>query len=225
MHALKWLLGACTLFQKEIEMATKRAPKKAAAPVSDDPFDGVKAIVSADKLDRIKTLAQAAVAQEKMIEEMERAVSEAKNALIGLTRHDLPNALKEVGMKDFTLEDGSKIVIKDYVSGSIPKEPDAREAAMEWLEDDEEGVALIKTELSLKFGVGKFKQAAKLADDLRKKGFVVDEDTSVHSASLQSFARERLANGGSIPLELLGLTTGSMAKITLPKPKKAKGDE
>lgn len=184
-----------------------------------DPFD-IGAQASADALKHIQMLASSAVEKKAMIESMETALAEAKEALSDLERHKLPDAMEAVGMKDFTLTDGSVIKIKEYVSGSLPKTEDEREDALEWLEDDPDGVAIIKNTLTITFNKGDHNKAMALANELRERGIVVETDTSVHPATLQSFARTLLADGRAIPLEKLGLHAGRMAKIELPKEKK-----
>ena len=47
----------------------------------------------------------------------------------------------------------------------------------------------------------------------RKKGFVPDKKTEVHSSTLRAFVKERVENGEEFPMELFGAFVGQRAVI------------
>ena len=199
--------------------AAKAAPALNPAPEAADPFDFGTAHASKDKLATLIDLANQQIHQEELIALMTEELAEAGKRLNALRQVQIPEAMAELGLADFTLADGSKLTVKAYVSGSLPKEEAAKDDALEWLEDNG-GEGLIKTTLTMAFGKSQHNEALALLDELRKRNIPVDEAYGVHAASLQSFAKEKLANGEEIPLEKLGLNTGRVSKITAPKIKK-----
>ena len=116
----------------------------------------------------------------------------------------------------FSLASGHKIKIMEFISGSLPKEPEERKKAFGIL-NNLGGGALIKTHFNLVFGKGEKQEAERLAQSLVADGFDFEEKEDVHAGSLKSFIKERMRDGSEMPLDDLGLYAGSVAKITAPK--------
>lgn len=161
-------------------------------------------------IERIVTLANelvAAVEEEKRTEE---AAKKARARRLAIEREDLPELMRECGLEDVTLEDGTKITVTDDCDARISDAK--RPIAFAWL--DEHGYSgLIKTELSLSFPRGEKEEAAKLYKELdRKYGTVAFKET-VHPATLKSFVKERLAAGEALPMDAFGVHPYSKAII------------
>lgn len=126
----------------------------------------------------------------------------------------LPALMDAAGMPSFTLADGTEVEVKEFCSGSLPKDPKKRKAALAWLRANE-GDSLIKTEISLAFGRMEGKIVKKVLDALKKIKIQPTVETGVHPQTLMAYARERLENGDSIDLDKLGLYAGKVAKFKL----------
>ena len=89
--------------------------------------------VKDEDLTSVAALARRAKMLEKEIEEHESVLKERKEQLRKLEEESIPNMLNELGMKDFTMADGSKITVKPFYSASIKEENRAQ--AYEWLRE------------------------------------------------------------------------------------------
>ena len=135
---------------------------------------------------------------------------EVKSKLFNVANYDLPNAMSEVGLKEFTLVDGQKVTVKPYYSAKI--DDDNREACHRWLEEN--GHAdLIKHTIGLKFGKGESETVATLTAFLREHGYSYDDKEGVHFQTLTAFVREQVENGGDIPLDTFRVHIGQVTKI------------
>lgn len=159
------------------------------------------------------------------VEEIEAALK-AKNAeLTALKTVSVPAALATAGLSDFTLADGLykgvKVHVGDFVSGSLPKEPERRDAAIALLEEYEAS-DLIKDQIVIACAKSQHNEALDLVARLQKEGWGVVFGSDVHAMTLQKFGRERLEKGEPLDAETLGLYIGRAAKLSWPRQKKAK---
>lgn len=169
-------------------------------------------------LEQIKEVGNQAVALSAEVEALDKALGEKKKELNELLQNKLP--LMMVGVPSITLDNGMKITIGNFVSGSLPKEPAEKQAAIEWLEANEGG-GIIKTEVSVSFAKSLYDEAKKLAEELKEEGFAVDLETGVHSQTLAAFVRERMQNGDPVDHKVLGVYVGRHAKLEKVKVKNA----
>lgn len=178
-----------------------------------DVFDIGAEIAPPDSLQRLRTMVEDLRAGEKMAEEMEIALKEIQKANNQIKTADLPDLMAECGMAELTTEDGLfRVTIENFVAGSLPKDPMARDAAIDWLEENNAGT-LIKTTLRLVFDKSEHNEALSLAAELHERGYDSAAESGVHPQTLIAHIRERLANGEEVPLEKLGLFAGRRAKI------------
>ncbi len=172
----------------------------------------------------LQSLIREALELEAAVEAQETLLKDMKTTLLELKQKKLPEALASAGSSSWTGDAswgdlaGSKVEIKGFVSGSLPKDAERRQEAIEWLEGHD-AAPLIKTTMELAFSKSQHNEALSLASELRERGYSVLMESGVHASTLQAMARERLEKGEEIPLELLGLFAGTVAKITLPKRK------
>ena len=82
--------------------------------------------VQDDQITGISALARRAKSLEKQIEDEEQTLKGLKEQYRKLTEEAIPEALSELGMTSFRMEDGSSIDIKPFYSASISE---ARRAA------------------------------------------------------------------------------------------------
>lgn len=172
-------------------------------------------------MDRLRAAARKAIDMEQVITDMEEQTRRLKSDLQKVKNIDIPDLMAQVQQNDFTTTDGWKVEIQNFVSGTLPKEPDRRRMAMEWLENN--GAAdIIKTEIRVTFD----KEERELAQSVMRllEGYneaTLDPEmsSSIHPQTLLAHARERLRKGEEIPT-FLGLFAGRVAKITPPKGRK-----
>jgi hypothetical protein len=164
-----------------------------------------------DTLANLNASLEEAVALELMCEQMEEDLKAAKKTLQAMKTGRIPDLMAEMQMEE-CVHNGWRVKIADFVSGSLPADPDKRARAIIWLEQNEGG-GLIKTEVSIEFGKSQHDEAIEIAEQLKAEGYAPKVDSGVHSATLQAFARERIKNGDSIDTEVLGLYTGKVAKF------------
>tara|TARA_R110000824_G_scaffold15883_3_gene66569 strand:+ start:10459 stop:11028 length:570 start_codon:yes stop_codon:yes gene_type:complete len=178
-----------------------------------DDFDvGTVGDVSAspDALAQLRNSIQDMIGMEEAISTMEDDLKAAKASLQIMRTGRLPDLMAEIQSDHFTHE-GWEVKLSDFVSGSLPKDPEKRKLAMDWLEANE-AEGLIKTDVKLTFGRSQHNEAVSVAEGLIEEGHAVDVQSGVHAQTLQSFAREKIRNGEDIDCELLGLYTGKVVK-------------
>lgn len=150
------------------------------------------------------------------IESIEGTLSELTKQYNYIAQEVIPNMLDELGLKTFELKDGSKITVKDFISGSLPKDEQGFSQAIDWLKENElEGI--LKTDVSMKFGKGEDNFAKNAIALLEQNGYAVESKYGVHPQTLYSSIRELQRHGVVIPFEMLGLYAGKKADIKLKK--------
>jgi len=188
--------------------------------MSIDEFDIGEGAQAPDPLSTLKVLLGEAIALEEFVEQAESELKAAKATLQAIKTGRIPDAMAEI-QSDRISYGGYDININDFVSGSLPKEPEARAKAIDLLAVYE-AESLITTDIKMTFSKSEHNLALDLAERLKADGYSVDVQSSVHSQTLCKFARERIESGLPIDTEALGLYTGKVAKFK-PLKKKAIG--
>lgn len=171
----------------------------------------VEQSVSEDQLAILYQRLDEAIELENAVEQMEADLKAAKANLHNMCSVQIPDLMTQLQIER-QVRNGYDIKLQPIVSGSLPKEPAKRSAAISWLEQHEGG-ELIKTEVKLSFGRSEHQDALKLAKSLKEKGLEPLVESGVHAQTLCAFARERIANGEEIDTEVLGLYTGKVVKF------------
>jgi hypothetical protein len=166
----------------------------------------------ADQLKDLAVLVNKAVGIKSQIDEAEEYVKSLKQELRTLEMNQIPLLMAEAGVSEFKTDDGSKVTIKDIVSGSLPKDPMERQKALEWIESQDAG-DLIKNTVAVELGRGSHNEAGAIKDFLHQMGVEFKSDETVHPQTLAAWARERMKKGEDVPADLLGLFIGRAAKI------------
>ncbi len=152
---------------------------------------------------------------ENSIAEIEEMLKTAKARLNLIKVKDMPDAMSELGSMEWTSENGHyKVAVGTFVSGTLPKEADARAEATDYFASIGGG-PLIKTEIALGFGKQEHALAEKAKKVLKKAGFDPVIQTGVHPQSLLAFVREKLEAGEEIDADKLGVFVGRQAKLTV----------
>lgn len=147
------------------------------------------------------------------IEQFEEVLTAKKAEYVKITQETIPALMAGLGIgKMESLDKRASVVLGEFWSGSLPKEPAARKEALSWLR--KEGAAsLIQNQVSMSFGKGQDKLAKEVMAHLRKLKVDFQSETGVHAQRLYAYARERMGKGEPVPLKKLGLFTGQVAKI------------
>jgi hypothetical protein len=165
----------------------------------------------------------------KRLSEMATTLKDVKAKIAGLTEEmkkqtaiesaleteDIPELMKELEMKNFTLTDGTKIEVIDDLKCGITHEN--RDAAHGWLRKNKFG-GIIKTLVSQQYGPGELEEAKEAAEALKvmsgREAMLIE---NIHANTLKAFLKEQRAKGTKIPAKLFGLFPFSKAKVTPPK--------
>lgn len=175
-----------------------------------------------DKLDRIVKLARLQVEQERAVSSAELALDRAKAALRLTSENDLPLAMAEVGLSDYTLDTGEGVEVERQVHAGIPK--DREDKAIAWFV--EKGHAdLVTHEIKLTLRKGTSDVVERIKRSLKKfneelpsdKKFKLNAKESVNWQTLQKFVRDAEEAKRKLPEDLLGVYRRRVAKLTFPK--------
>lgn len=166
---------------------------------------------SVGELASIEALVNRALQLMNEVEGAEEYLKQLKAELHSITTTKLVDALASAGTEEFKTKD-VKVTVKDFISGSLPKDPSLKATALKWLE----GVGaqdLIKNHLEIDFDKKQDNVAGQVEEFLEQLGLEFDRSRDVHHSSLKAFAQERMRAGEETPLETLGLFAGRKAEI------------
>lgn len=167
-----------------------------------------------DGLGRITKLAEEMDGLQSEIRALEDQIKEKQGRVNDIAMDDLPSIMDETGsgLTALELKNGHRLILRAFHSGKIPLE--FREQAIEWLDGHGFG-DLVKTQVLVKFSMGEFAKAQKLAEGLQKKGLNVGADQSVHTGTLGKWVKEMAEEGrfSEIPEELFTPKTFRKAVI------------
>lgn len=170
-----------------------------------------------DKLEKIKHFGEKQRKLTKQLAEAENAVTLLKEQIRRITEQDLPEAMDEVNMTKFVLDDGTKIEVKPFYAASIPEE--RKDEAFDWLKmNDFDG--MIKADVLVKFGKDEFEIAQSFLTFIRgfnEKAIQPEYKEHVHWQTLRAFVKEQIEGGKPLPLGMFGVFVGRKAELKLPK--------
>jgi len=154
-------------------------------------------------LKRVANLAKMQQQQEKRVTLLEEELKKAKNELRTTREKDLPDLMKEIGLSQVVLQDGSRVEIREDMYASIANKNKA--AACQWLIDNEHA-SLVKTDIEYVFDRGDRNAAENFAKFLESNGYSEYSITEiVNTGSVKAAIKEMIANGVDVPLELFGV--------------------
>lgn len=139
------------------------------------------------------------------IEELEAKLKQMKNDEERISTEEIPALLSSLGMRDFTLEDGSYVGLKTNYFARITKANE--DAAFEWLRANGHE-DLIRNEIAVPFTKGQDEKARLLEEMIKSKpqlqDVVINKKQSVNAMQLKAFVKEQTEKGADIPDTLLG---------------------
>jgi len=164
------------------------------------------------QLNRIGTLANRALEQEREVVLATRALNLALQAYRATVDEALPLAMANARTKDFTTEDGHRIQVRT-VFNSLKL---VDEEGLAWVEEHE-GADNIRTVITIEFPKESLERAKIFYERLTGldvlKSSKLKLERYVHDKTIGAFAKSRLEAGDDPPLELLGVTRRSYAVV------------
>lgn len=160
----------------------------------------------------------------KEIKDLEDLLKKKKWDFANLAEHELPDLMQELNCKDFTLNNGEKVEVREILSGSIPSNGAIEKAkgddkfelemrqqqCLDWLRDNNLG-DIIKNNVNVQFGKNEDKKCNEFVDDLRKKDVFYNRAVGVHHGQLNAVLKERVEQGRDVPYDLFKVYTGRKA--------------
>ena len=171
-----------------------------------------------DALKRLSDMVTELTTTLQLIAETDAALKSLQVYARQLNEEGIPDLLKECGLTEVRMEDGSRVTVADEIDCGISQE--RRAAAHAWLREHGLG-GVIKVMLGVQFDRDQQDLAAKLLVTLTKKGYPAVMEESVHHQTLKSTLKEQLRQGKPVPAELFGLRPYAKTKITYPPDVKA----
>lgn len=165
-------------------------------------------------LGTVARLAELQLALEQAIETKEEELKALKKQLQEVSTEQLPAAMAEHGVSEFTLADGSKVSVKKFYGASISKA--RQDEAFHWLNENGYG-DLIKNQVAASFVRGQEEEAREFSHELERRGMSVTSKKWVEPMTLKAWAKEMVEKGRPPPDDLFGLYVGDVTKISVPK--------
>ena len=188
--------------------------------------------IGGGSLELVSALAQKQQQLEEEVKALTQQLKEKQEELQTINRDKLPVAMDEVGIKRFTLNDGSEITIKDIVTATFPSDTaiekadpaereelvERRERCLEWLHSSG-GSPIIKTAIIADFGKGQEELANRLKSFIQEEfGLDAQQKLNIHNGSLVKFIKEKMAQASdpgssAVPLEDFKVFIGKESRI------------
>ena len=178
------------------------------------------------ELTTAKNLATAALEKMREIERIEETViPQLKRELTEIVEDKLPTLMNQVGLSDFTIENGVKVSAGVKVFASLPneeKDPEGFRAALAYLEELGGG-DLAKRIVTIEFNKEDASLAQKAIELLNRTfnskqlAYPVTAKVTVHWTTLTSWCRAEREKGNMIELAKLGGYAKNIASIKRPK--------
>ena len=144
------------------------------------------------------------------IENQENKIKEMKEREKYYSTMIIPDLMSQLNLKTLKLKDGSEINIKDVFGVSIIAAK--KQEAHDWLRNNGLG-AIVKNEITVKFGLNEDNKAEQYASLARGQGYEPDRKIAVHAGTLRTTLRDYHQRGGSIPAELFTTFEGNQTEI------------
>jgi hypothetical protein len=168
--------------------------------------------VTEEGLSRVSSLALQQIEKQKHIENLEGQLKMAKKDLAEIQENELPAAIAEYNLKEFTLGDGTQISVKRFYNVSIPKDEEKRQRCFDWLNENGFG-DLIKNNVSVNFPKGKEQEAFNFIQELDGRNLAPSNKKWVEPMTLKAFAKDQIERGNPFPSDTFGLFIGERATI------------
>lgn len=161
-------------------------------------------------LQKIAKLAELQLEIEGEYDRKEKELAEIKKQLDKIAIEQLPDAMAEAGLQDFTLMSGQKISVTEDLTCSVPKSRKG-EIIAKLREDGQE--ALIANNISIDLEKGQDNLAGDMMGKAEELGLLAKRSENVNTASLKKHLKEMLDEGEEVDLSFYGAFLVKRAKI------------
>lgn len=165
-----------------------------------------------DKLKQLSTHVASLVAYQEEEQRLEDDLKAIKDNIRHLKDQRIPELMAEAGVLEFKTLDGKKVSVKDVVSCGLPKDPEQRANALDWLKNND-AEALIQNEVTVTFGRGQDPEAQQLVQTLVGLGLEPCNEKNVNFQTLSAWARDQIRKGNTIPDGVFNLFVGRSTVI------------
>lgn len=163
---------------------------------------------------RIIELCRRQVREERRVEDLERELGDAREALRVTSEVDLPALMAEAGVHSEPLSNRARVdIVTEYKNGELQNP-----LGLAYLDRAGAG-SLARYTISLTFAKGHQKLVRML---LKRIGgwkdapsFSLTEKCSVHHGTLKSWVRERVRSGADVDFDAIGVHVRRVAKIVV----------
>ena len=169
---------------------------------------------SSGSLTKLSKLGERLRQQQAAVFALEERLSTEKQVLEHLKINELPGAMAEVGMSEFSLSNGTKFKTKPFYAASYQE--GQRDRAFAWMKKSGFG-DLVKHEISVPISMGQDKDQKSIIAWLKKQGHTFKDWETVHGNTLKAFVRRQLEGGESLPEDLFKIHSGTTIVIEDPK--------
>jgi len=166
--------------------------------------------IKAEDLSNISDLGRQLAQLEEKIRVEEEHLKSLKEDYRKISEDLLPNKLRELGVSEFKLADGTSMSIQQYYSARIT--PENRDVCFHWLENNGLG-DIIKNTVSANFGRGEDGAAEDLMTQLEEDGHSLVQKKWVEPMTLKAVVREQVEKGNDLPLETFNVYIGQKIKV------------
>ena len=128
----------------------------------------------------------------------------------------IPELLKEQGLNQIKLSDGSSVTVKTEYRATLPKDDFKREEAYKWLRDQGLG-DIVKNNVFVTFGKGEDNKAKQLLDLAANNGYQPQQKSDVAWNTLTALYQERVKAGLDMPSDVFSLWIKDKTKISRKK--------
>jgi hypothetical protein len=164
--------------------------------------------VKDEDLASVARLAKRAKTLEEEIKVLEEMLSGLQDQYKKITEESLPEAFSTIGLRSFTMDDGSRCEIKPYYGATINK--DRKSEAFQWLRDHHFD-DLIKNIVAVHFGRNENELCGRLQNLLAQNGYRFEQSEKIEPQTLKAWVREQLQRGNEVPSDLFGVFVGQKA--------------
>jgi len=171
-----------------------------------DLLDNVEVTTIAEECKKLKNL-------QDEIDKAEELVKQLKEKADDISSKVIPELLAEQGLSSLKLADGSSVTVKREYRCTLPKDDARREAAYNWLRENNLG-DIIKNNVSVTFGRGEDNKAQQLLDLAASNGFNPQQKSDVAWNTLTALFQERVESGLDMPSDVFSTWIKDVTKIT-----------
>ena len=150
------------------------------------------------------------------IEKISALLADTQSAANEIANKELPKLLSDLQLTSFKTTKGIEIELQDKLVGTFPKEPAAKEAAFEIIEE-REGGDIIKSFVTVAFAKSEFEKAQTLMEELKERDLPAELDKTVNHQTFMAWARDWEDDESNadnpLPLDKLGLSYIHYARV------------